>query len=44
MENYLVEQERLLNKKLSCSVREVWVPLFKIKSLDLKLSCRVRKE
>jgi hypothetical protein len=44
MRNYLAEQERLLNKKLSCSAREVWVSLFKIKSLDVKLSCRVRKE
>jgi hypothetical protein len=56
MENYLVEEEMILDgklcckarrvpyKKLSCRAREVLVSLFEIKFLDVKLSCRAKKE
>jgi hypothetical protein len=44
MGNYLTERVGFLNEKLSCRVREVYVSLFKIKSIDVKLSCRARKE
>jgi hypothetical protein len=39
MGNYLAEQKELLNEKLAYRVREVYVSLFEIKFLDVKLSC-----